>query len=47
MGPTIDLRPCKVFEANVLPEMLQNKVLRGMSSADAVKAAADRIRKIG
>jgi len=46
MGPTIDLRPSKVFEANVLPEMLQNKVLRGMSSADAVKVAADRIRKI-
>ena len=47
MGPSIDLRPCKVFETNVLPEMLQNKVLRGMSSTDAVKAAADRVRKIG
>jgi len=46
-GPTIDLRPCKVFEMNILPEMLQNKVLRKMSSADSVKAAADRIRKLG
>lgn len=46
-GPTIDLRPCKVFETNILPEMLQNKVLRKMSSADCVKAAADRIRKLG
>lgn len=46
-GPTIDLRPCKVFETNILPEMLQNKVLKKMSSADSVKAAADRIRKLG
>lgn len=46
-GPTIDLRPCKVFEMNILPEMLQNKALRKMSSADSVKMAADRIRKLG
>lgn len=46
-GPTIDLRPCKIFDANIMPEMLQNRVLRNMSSGDCVKAAADRIRKLG
>jgi multiple sugar transport system substrate-binding protein len=46
-GPSIDLRPCKIFDANIMPEMLQNRVLRNMSSSDCVKAAADRIRKIG
>ena len=46
-GPSIDLHPCKVFDANIMPEMLQNRVLRNMSSIDCVKAAADRIRKIG
>jgi multiple sugar transport system substrate-binding protein len=45
-GPSIDLRPCKLFDANIMPEMLQNRVLRNMSSSDCVKAAADRIRKI-
>jgi len=45
-GPSLDLRPCKVFEANILPEMLQNKALKGMSSADSVKLAADRVRKL-
>lgn len=47
IGPSIDLRPCKVFDSNVMPEMLQNKVLKNMSSADCVKAAANRIRKLG
>ncbi len=46
-GPSFDLRPCKVFDANIMPEMLQNRVLKNMSSSDCVKAAADRIRKIG
>ena len=45
-GPSFDLRPCKVFDANIMPEMLQNRVLKNMSSSDCVKAAADRIRKI-
>ncbi len=45
-GPEIDLRPCKIFDANIMPEMLQNRVLRNMSSADCVKTAADRIRKL-
>jgi len=47
IGPSITLRPCKVFDANIMPEMLQNRVLKNMSSADCVKTAADRIRKIG
>lgn len=46
-GPAIDLRPCEVRAANVMPEMLENKVLRGMPSGDCVKTAADSIRKLG
>lgn len=46
-GPSIDIRPCKIFNANIMPEMLQNRVLNGASSADCVKAAAERIRSLG
>jgi len=45
-GPTIDIRPCNVFNANIMPEMLQKKVLGNVSSADCVKAAADRIKSV-
>lgn len=45
-GPTIDIRPCNVFNANVMPEMLQKKVLGNVSSADCVKAAAERIKSV-
>ncbi len=45
-GPSIDVRPCNVFNANILPEMLQQKVLGNRSSADCVAAAAQRIRSI-
>jgi multiple sugar transport system substrate-binding protein len=45
-GPTIDMRPCTVFNANVMPEMLQQKVLGSGSSADCVAAAAQRIRSV-
>lgn len=45
-GPSIDIRPCQVFNANVMPEMLQQKVLGNVSSADCVTAAAQRIRSI-
>lgn len=46
-GPSIDLLPCKVFDANIMPEMLQDKVLKNMSSVDCVKTAADKIRALG
>jgi ABC-type sugar transport system permease subunit len=42
-GPSIDMRACNVFNANVMPEMLQQKVLGNTSSADCVAAAAQRI----
>jgi multiple sugar transport system substrate-binding protein len=29
-----------------MPEMLQNKVSKGMSNADCAKAAADKIRQV-
>ncbi|ARJ70957.1 ABC transporter substrate-binding protein [Paracoccus contaminans] len=45
-GPAPDVRPGKVFESFVMPEMLQNKILRGMDSAEAVKAAAARMRDV-
>jgi len=45
-GPAIDIRPCTVFNANVMPEMLQQKVLGNAASADCVTAAAQRIRSL-
>lgn len=45
-GPRPDVRPGKAFEAFVLPEMLQNKILRGMDSAEAVSTAAAKIREL-
>ena len=45
-GPHPDVRPGKVFESFVLPEMLQNKILRGLDSADAVAQAATRMREV-
>ncbi|ABM57632.1 ABC transporter substrate-binding protein [Verminephrobacter eiseniae] len=45
-GPAPDLRPGKVLEGFVIPEMLQNKVLKNMPSAECVKLAADKMRKL-
>lgn len=45
-GPTLGLPPCKVFLANVMPEMLQDKVLKQKSSAECVSTAADKMRKL-
>ena len=45
-GPGPDIRPGKAFESFVLPEMLQNKILRGMDSAAAVARAAERLRAV-
>jgi multiple sugar transport system substrate-binding protein len=45
-GPTIDMRACNVFNANVMPEMLQQRVLGNRSSAECVTAAAQRIRSL-
>lgn len=46
-GPGIDIRPCRIFTNMVLPEMLQNRVINGSSSADCIAAAAERIRSFG
>ena len=43
-GPEPDVRAGKVFRSYALPEMLQNKIVKGMSNADCIKAAADKIR---
>lgn len=45
-GPEVDLRGGKLFESYALPEMLQNKLLKGMSSQDCVRQAADKLRKV-
>jgi multiple sugar transport system substrate-binding protein len=45
-GPAPDLRPGKVFEGFVIPEMLQNRILKNMPAADCVKAAGDKMRKL-
>lgn len=45
-GPAPDVRPGKVFESFIMPEMLQNKILRGMDSAAAVDQAAARMRDV-
>jgi len=44
-GPAPDLRPAKIFESWVLPEMLQNKVLKNMSSEECVAQAVAGMRK--
>ncbi|UOM35412.1 ABC transporter substrate-binding protein [Acuticoccus sp. I52.16.1] len=45
-GPEPDVRPGTVFEAFTLPEMLQNKILRGMDSGEAVDLAAQTMRQL-
>jgi len=45
-GPAPDIRPAKVFEANVLPEMLQKKLLKGTPSDVCVDEAVVRIRQL-
>lgn len=45
-GPRPDVRPGKVFQSFALPEMLQNKLIRGMASDEAVDTAATRIREV-
>lgn len=45
-GPEFGVPPCRIFNENVLPEMLQNKVLKGLPSSECVKIAADKIRTL-
>lgn len=45
-GPAPDVRPGKVLESFVMPEMLQNKLLRGMASDEAVSVAAAKMREV-
>lgn len=45
-GPAIDIRPSKVFQAYVLPEMLQNKLLKGTPSDACVDQAIARMRQV-
>ncbi|HYD64586.1 ABC transporter substrate-binding protein [Azospirillum sp.] len=45
-GPAPDMRPAKIFESWILPEMLQSKVLKGTPSEQCVADAAERMRKL-
>lgn len=45
-GPKPDLRAGKVFEAFVFPEMLQNRCLKNLPSAECVKNAAAKMRTV-
>ena len=44
-GPEPDLRAGKIFRSYALPEMLQNKIVKGMDSSEAVDIAAEKLRK--
>ena len=44
-GPSPDLRAGKIFRSFALPEMLQNKIIKGMDSSEAVDIAAAKLRK--
>ena len=44
--PEPDVRAGKVFRSYALPEMLQDRILNGLSGEDSVKAAAAKIRKV-
>lgn len=43
-GPYPDLRAGKIFRSYALPEMLQNKIIKGMDSSEAVDVAAAKLR---
>ncbi len=45
-GPAADLRSAKAFRSYALPEMLQNKILKGMDSSEAVDVAANKLRDV-
>jgi len=45
-GPYPDVRAGKVFRSYALPEMLQDRLLNGLSASESVKAAAEKIRKV-
>lgn len=44
-GPEPDQRPAKIFGSFALPEMLQNKLLKGLDSNECVELAAAKMRK--
>lgn len=45
-GPVPDLRPAKVFESFLIPEMIQNKVLRNMASEACVEEAVAKMNRV-
>ena len=45
-GPAPDLRPAKVFESWLVPEMIQNKVLKNMPSEACVEEAVAKMNRV-
>jgi multiple sugar transport system substrate-binding protein len=45
-GPKPDLRPAKIFESFIIPEMIQNKVLKNMASEACVEEAVAKMNRV-
>ena len=45
-GPKPDLRPAKIFESFIIPEMIQNKVLKNMASDACVEEAVAKMNRV-
>ena len=45
-GPSTDIRPSKVFQAYVLPEMLQNRILKNTPADACVEQAIVKMRQV-
>jgi multiple sugar transport system substrate-binding protein len=45
-GPTVDLRPGKMFETYAISEAIQNRLLKDMPAAEAVDIMAKKYRAV-
>jgi multiple sugar transport system substrate-binding protein len=45
-GPSADIRPAKIFESYVLPEMIQNRLLAGKPASECVEQGIQKMREL-
>jgi multiple sugar transport system substrate-binding protein len=45
-GPTMDVRPAKIWEAMIIPEMIQDVIVKKMEPEKALEIAAAKARKL-
>jgi len=45
-GPTMDVRPAKIWEAMIIPEMIQDVIVKKMEPEKALEVAAGKARKL-